>query len=235
MLPNRRLKQARELRGWSQAKVAREIGTDATTVSRWERGLFFPIPYFRERLCTLFCKNAEELGLLENVEQAQRRGRGDSSSQSPATESPLQVHSEWQKEDLNSENTIILLPPSWSEETDIFSYILQSAAQDQQAHMLWKDAYVRALQGHSEEARQLGEASLRAFECIGHVNALAVREWLNQAFVSSPPVPPAPLSISPEEHKPSPTQFIMQKSTRIVVILMGSLWLLLSLDIPSAR
>ena len=53
MTPNRRLKQERELRGWSQAKVAEQIGTDATTVSRWERGLFSPTPYFRERLCTL--------------------------------------------------------------------------------------------------------------------------------------------------------------------------------------
>src|SRR5712664_2579036 len=67
MTPNRRLKQARELRGWSQAKVAEQIGTDATTVSRWERGMFFPTPYFRERLCALFEKNAEELGLLEAV------------------------------------------------------------------------------------------------------------------------------------------------------------------------
>src|SRR5579883_2943169 len=65
MTPNRRLKQERELRGWSQAKVAEQIGTDATTVSRWERGLFSPTPYFRERLCTLFNKNAAELGLLD--------------------------------------------------------------------------------------------------------------------------------------------------------------------------
>jgi len=42
MKPNQRLKRERELRGWSQAKVASEVGTDPATVSRWERGLSFP-------------------------------------------------------------------------------------------------------------------------------------------------------------------------------------------------
>ncbi|GCE47866.1 anaphase-promoting complex subunit 5 [Thermosporothrix hazakensis] len=71
MKQNQRLRRERELRGWSQAKVAQEIGTDPATVSRWERGLSFPYPYFRERLCALFGKNAEELGLVqeENSDQ----------------------------------------------------------------------------------------------------------------------------------------------------------------------
>lgn len=72
--PNRRLRQARELRGWSQAKVAEQIGTDATTVSRWERGLFSPTPYFREKLCQLFGKNAEELGLLDSGKEQSGEG-----------------------------------------------------------------------------------------------------------------------------------------------------------------
>lgn len=63
------LKYERELRGWSQAKVAEEIGTTARTVSRWEKGLALPYPYFRERLCTLFGKNAVELGLVAEDEQ----------------------------------------------------------------------------------------------------------------------------------------------------------------------
>ncbi|GHO44129.1 tetratricopeptide repeat protein [Ktedonospora formicarum] len=70
MKPNQRLRRERELRGWSQSRVAQEIGTDPATVSRWERGLSFPYPYFRERLCDLFGKNAEELGLVhEDVVQ----------------------------------------------------------------------------------------------------------------------------------------------------------------------
>src|SRR5205823_12855307 len=63
------LKYERELRGWSQAKVAEEIGTTVRTVSRWEHGLAIPYPYFREQLCTLFGKNAVELGLVSEEEQ----------------------------------------------------------------------------------------------------------------------------------------------------------------------
>ncbi len=61
---NMRLKRERELRGWSQAKVAMELGIDPTTVGRWERGLSLPYPLFREKLCTLFGKSVRELGLL---------------------------------------------------------------------------------------------------------------------------------------------------------------------------
>jgi transcriptional regulator with XRE-family HTH domain len=69
MKPNLRLKRERELRAWSQAKVAEEVGTDPATVSRWERGLSFPYPYFRERLCTLFQKSPEELGLVQGLDE----------------------------------------------------------------------------------------------------------------------------------------------------------------------
>jgi len=64
--PNRRLKRARESRGWSQAYVATEIGTDEKTVGRWERGEHTPSPYFRKKLCELFDKSAPELGFVED-------------------------------------------------------------------------------------------------------------------------------------------------------------------------
>jgi transcriptional regulator with XRE-family HTH domain len=68
-LPNELLKQARLSRGWSQEDVAGHIGTDGNTFNRWERGRARPSPYFRQKLCTLFDKNAFELGLVpeENV------------------------------------------------------------------------------------------------------------------------------------------------------------------------
>jgi ABC-type branched-subunit amino acid transport system substrate-binding protein/transcriptional regulator with XRE-family HTH domain len=66
--PNLQLKQERELRGWSQARVAQEIGTSAKIVSRWERGTSLPSPYFRERLCQLFGKDAMTLALLQQEE-----------------------------------------------------------------------------------------------------------------------------------------------------------------------
>lgn len=68
MRPNTLLKRERELRGWSQARVADEIGTTAVNVGRWERGISTPYPHFREKLCQLFGKDARALGLLENDE-----------------------------------------------------------------------------------------------------------------------------------------------------------------------
>lgn len=62
--PNIRLKEARELRGWSQKYVADEIGADRYYLSRWEHGTASPSPYYRQKLCALFGKNARELGLL---------------------------------------------------------------------------------------------------------------------------------------------------------------------------
>jgi uncharacterized membrane protein/DNA-binding XRE family transcriptional regulator len=61
---NEILKREREQRGWSQARLAEQIGTDAATVSRWERGYATPSPYFREHLCRLFERSAQDLGLL---------------------------------------------------------------------------------------------------------------------------------------------------------------------------
>jgi transcriptional regulator with XRE-family HTH domain/tetratricopeptide (TPR) repeat protein len=68
MKPNTHLKRERERRGWSQAKVADEIGTTEKNVSRWERGVSFPYPYYREKLCTLFGKSAGELGFVKDDE-----------------------------------------------------------------------------------------------------------------------------------------------------------------------
>jgi uncharacterized membrane protein/DNA-binding XRE family transcriptional regulator len=69
MKPNARLKEVREQRGWSQARVAEQIGTDAGNVSRWERGYSSPSPYYREKLSVLFGKEVGDLGLLGEDEQ----------------------------------------------------------------------------------------------------------------------------------------------------------------------
>ncbi|GAC1348489.1 MAG: FxSxx-COOH system tetratricopeptide repeat protein [Ktedonobacteraceae bacterium] len=65
--PNQRLSREREQRGWSQQKLADQIGTTPVNVSRWERGLTSPSPYFRHKLCELFGKYAQELGLVEDT------------------------------------------------------------------------------------------------------------------------------------------------------------------------
>src|SRR5437868_13006824 len=65
---NEVLRHEREVRGFSQEEVAREIGTDQKVVSRWERGISRPSPYFRRKLIELFGKHADELGLIEQLE-----------------------------------------------------------------------------------------------------------------------------------------------------------------------
>jgi tetratricopeptide (TPR) repeat protein/transcriptional regulator with XRE-family HTH domain len=68
--PNLQLKRARERQGWSQEYVAQEVGTDSFNVSRWERGISMPSPYFRRRLSELFSLSVTELGLIPGGEQS---------------------------------------------------------------------------------------------------------------------------------------------------------------------
>jgi transcriptional regulator with XRE-family HTH domain len=220
MTPNRRLKQERELRGWSQAKVAEQIGTDATTVSRWERGLFSPTPYFRERLCILFNKNAEELGLLDSTGISLEKEPSELLERRPRALTPLPpFQQEAERQQFASPHTATVVSPvapSWACRDDTFEFILDSAAHDQQAHILWEDAYVRALRGQHSEAQQLGEASLNAFEHVGHPNAEALREWLkknNLTSSSTPPdnIPSAPLPLLPKQPKRTIKHLLFQR------------------------
>lgn len=78
--PNKRLRLQRRLRGWSQEDVAAglhrlaaglgepEPGVDATMVSRWERGTRKPRPRYVRLLCALFELPAEQLGIVEDMD-----------------------------------------------------------------------------------------------------------------------------------------------------------------------
>jgi transcriptional regulator with XRE-family HTH domain len=68
-VPNERLRHARSLRGWSQAKLAEEVGTSFEMVSRWERGVTIPTLYFRAHLCEVLGMTAEELGLVHDASE----------------------------------------------------------------------------------------------------------------------------------------------------------------------
>jgi tetratricopeptide (TPR) repeat protein/transcriptional regulator with XRE-family HTH domain len=70
----------RELRGWSQARVAEVLGVSTRTVNRWEQRRATPYPYFREQLAQIFDKSVQELDLLP-VEQ-------ESESQSDQPQEP---------------------------------------------------------------------------------------------------------------------------------------------------
>lgn len=54
---------ARKRKGWSQQEVADHLGTTQHNVSRWESGVTRPSLYFRTKLCVLFGKSAQELGI----------------------------------------------------------------------------------------------------------------------------------------------------------------------------
>lgn len=66
--PRLRLIEARDQRGMSQQDVAEKINTTHVNVSRWERGITKPSPYFRRKLCVLFGKTEEELDLLPSAD-----------------------------------------------------------------------------------------------------------------------------------------------------------------------
>jgi len=58
-----RLVAERMRRRWTQLEVADQLETTPGNVSRWERGITTPGPYFRHKLCELFGRSAQELGL----------------------------------------------------------------------------------------------------------------------------------------------------------------------------
>ncbi len=70
--PRLRLTDARMSRGLSQQDVAEHVGTTYVNVSRWERGITKPSPYFRRKLCIFFGKTEEELDLLPPTDAINR-------------------------------------------------------------------------------------------------------------------------------------------------------------------
>jgi len=74
LVPNGILKRMREQQGWSRNYVANQLGTDANTIGRWERGERFPSPYFRQRLCELFGASAQDLGLMPKSTDSSQQG-----------------------------------------------------------------------------------------------------------------------------------------------------------------
>ena len=63
------LRQERELRGWSRAYIAEQVGVDVATVGRWERGERLPHSHYRQKLCVLFEKSPRDLGLLSEISE----------------------------------------------------------------------------------------------------------------------------------------------------------------------
>jgi tetratricopeptide (TPR) repeat protein/transcriptional regulator with XRE-family HTH domain len=75
MVPNHRLQQAREQRGWSKTTLAKALGTTAANVEQWEQGLLLPSPSLQEALCRLFGVQPQNLG-LSPVADSQEQSSG---------------------------------------------------------------------------------------------------------------------------------------------------------------
>ena len=71
--PNSLLRKAREYKRWTQEDVAEKIGTTNVTISRWENGATFPGRFYRTKLCDIFDKTPEELGLTQDEEEPQMK------------------------------------------------------------------------------------------------------------------------------------------------------------------
>src|SRR5690242_12767089 len=69
LIPNKRLREQRELRGWTQEQLGQQVDASAVTVSRWESGIV-PDLYHRRKLCEVFGKSPQELGFMrEGVDE----------------------------------------------------------------------------------------------------------------------------------------------------------------------
>ncbi len=67
---NEKIKRARIEKGLSQPDLARQLGTGQQNISRWEQGKFKPSLYYRKRLSEALGKSMEELGFLEEIDEA---------------------------------------------------------------------------------------------------------------------------------------------------------------------
>src|SRR5438132_330997 len=100
--PNKKLKYQRERRGWTQSELVDRLiaiceGEDFypsisnDTVSRWERGIYSPDPYWRKKLAELFGVSLEDLGVIEPPEGQELSLKGSSTQATDAAQASLRV------------------------------------------------------------------------------------------------------------------------------------------------
>lgn len=65
-----RLRHERELRGWTRDTLAEMLGVYKTYIGRWEREETLPSYPDQQRLCELFGKTAQELGISDAPDQS---------------------------------------------------------------------------------------------------------------------------------------------------------------------
>jgi WD40 repeat protein/DNA-binding XRE family transcriptional regulator len=90
----RQIKQARLERLWTQGEVARRIHASPKAVGRWERGEVHPSVYSAGKLCRLFQKSPQALGLVGETGAGGPAGHARDESR-PATLRPS--HIDWRE------------------------------------------------------------------------------------------------------------------------------------------
>ena len=156
--PNNHVRLERESRGWSQEDLAEKIGTSQKVVSRWERGESTPLPYYRQRLCKLFGRNAAELGFLD--EQSREESSNNDTFNGNVH---LSLFDQGVKDTLDSAESIINLAwEAW------FASRPSVAARtvNKLLPSLEKIAYSPYLPGHTLRAKKL---AIRAHGLLGSV------------------------------------------------------------------
>ena len=86
-----RLTESRVSYNLSQQEVADKIGTTYVNISRWERGITRPNPYFRRKLCSFYQKSEEELDLAVKSARAGTGGKALAASAAPVVASQIAV------------------------------------------------------------------------------------------------------------------------------------------------
>jgi peptide/nickel transport system substrate-binding protein len=109
LAPNERLRRARNLKGWSQADLAAELGTSFEMVSRWERGVTIPSPYYRQRLCAALGQSIEDLGLLETSSRSITAPSLSSSAAAAPVSHPPRVPNRLQWRGMTRPKAVLLL------------------------------------------------------------------------------------------------------------------------------
>src|SRR5262249_55223389 len=132
-VPNILLRQARELRGWSQKFVAEQIDAPATCyISRWERGRTIPSPFYREKLCRLFGKDALELGFFLSKEPQEV----PSITSNAATVSQTQVTSYSKVFFFETSGLLTKHVPSLAGRREVVQHVIQKLCSEQKKNVL---------------------------------------------------------------------------------------------------
>lgn len=168
------LRRERVLRGWSQADVAEQIGSNSKTVGRWERGLTFPSPYLCQQLSKLYGKTPQELGLVrgESRSPAENHARNEAAVAERAIRAVKSVFPEVKEEAREaSEQEADLFarfltaccelhPRAWCRASEIWQAYERWVAEQHERFPLSRRAFIAQLQAHGCRADRTKSARI---------------------------------------------------------------------------